>query len=73
MIVNLRPRDLALLDCIIEECDERFTEQEQEKILEIVGEVLGGEGEEEVNGHAEANEQSPEDGEEDTDAQMGGT
>ena len=58
MIVNLRPRDLALLDCIVEECDERFTEQDQERILEIVGEVLGGDKEEDVNGHTTAGGQA---------------
>ena len=54
MIVNLRPRDLALLDCIVEERDERFTEQDQERILEIVGEVLGGDKAEDVNGCTQA-------------------
>lgn len=41
MIINLRPLDLTLLDCIIEECDERFTSKQQEGILRIVGDVLG--------------------------------
>ncbi|MCJ1473724.1 hypothetical protein MMC13_002375 [Lambiella insularis] len=42
MVLNLRPRDLGLLDCVVEECDERFSEEQQEAILRIVGEVLGG-------------------------------
>ena len=41
MIINLRPLDLTLLDCIIEECDERFSSEQQEEILRIVGDVLG--------------------------------
>lgn len=48
MIVNLRPGDLGLLDCVVEECDLRFSEEEQEGVLGVVGGVLGeagGEGE----------------------------
>lgn len=41
MILNLRPQDLGLLDCVVEECDLRFTEDEQEQILGIIGRVLG--------------------------------
>ncbi|MCJ1432375.1 hypothetical protein MMC27_001731 [Xylographa pallens] len=37
MLVNLRPRDLGLLDCVVEECDERFGAGEQEGILRVVG------------------------------------
>ena len=44
MILNLRPMELTLLDCVVEECDERFSQKQQEEILRIVGEVLGGEG-----------------------------
>ncbi|KAL6715284.1 hypothetical protein ACLMJK_007549 [Lecanora helva] len=40
-IINLRPKDPSLLDCVVEECDERFDEGKQEEILAIVGEVLG--------------------------------
>ena len=36
MILNLRPTDLGLLDCIIEECDGRFSAEQQEEILGIV-------------------------------------
>ena len=58
MIVNLRPQDLGLLDCVVEECDERFSEAHQLEILSIIREVLGGgDGEkneaEGANGHAE--------------------
>jgi len=42
MILNLRPVDLTLLDCVVEECDERFGEGRQEGILRVVGDVLGG-------------------------------
>lgn len=41
MIINLRPLDLTLLDCVVEECDERFTPERQEEILKIIGDVLG--------------------------------
>ena len=50
MMVNLRPKDLGLLDCIVEECDERFSEEQQVEILGIVQEVLGGEEEDEEEG-----------------------
>lgn len=50
MILNLRPQDLSLLDCVVEEIDLRFGIDEQERILEVVGRVLGREdgGEEEM-------------------------
>jgi hypothetical protein len=41
MIVNLRPHNAILLDCVVEECDERFSEEAQIRILGIVEEVLG--------------------------------
>lgn len=41
MILNLRPSELGLLDCIIEECDERFSDEEQNDILSVVSTVLG--------------------------------
>ena len=41
MILNLRPLDLGLLDCVVEECDDRFTGERQQEILEIIGNVLG--------------------------------
>ena len=61
MILNLRPQNLGLLDCVVEECDERFNETQQSEILGIIMEVLGGgEGEDSqqhgANGHVEGNE-----------------
>jgi len=41
MIFNLRPGDAMALDVIVEEADDRFTEEEQEEILAAVGDVLG--------------------------------
>ena len=41
MIVNLRPDTLGLLDCVVEECDERFTAEQQDEIVAIIGNVLG--------------------------------
>ena len=55
MIVNLRPQDIGLLDCVIEECDERFSQEEQLQILEIIRDVLGGPEDEDVNGNGEVN------------------
>ena len=49
MVLNLRPRELTLLDCVVEECDERFSQEKQEEILSIIGDVLGT-GESEVVG-----------------------
>lgn len=55
MIVNLRPESLGLLDCVVEECDERFSTEQQDEIVRIVGDVLGREGDDGVengaNGH----------------------
>lgn len=42
MILNLRPDNAGVLDCVVEELDQRFSEGEQEAILGIVREVLGG-------------------------------
>ena len=41
MILNLRPTEMVLLDTIIEECDQRFSAEQQEAILGIVREVIG--------------------------------
>lgn len=41
MVLNLRPGELTLLDCVVEECDERFSQEKQEEILNIIGNVLG--------------------------------
>lgn len=35
---------MGFLDCVVEESDLRFTAVQQEEILRIIGEVLGGEG-----------------------------
>lgn len=40
MIINLAPEELGLLDCLIEECDLRFSEDDQQGILEVVRDVL---------------------------------
>ena len=42
MILNLRPGDLNLLDAIIEECDDRYSEDQQQEMLQIVRAELGG-------------------------------
>ena len=48
MVLNLRPGELTLLDCVVEECDERFSQEKQEEILAIIGNVLGTGGSEAV-------------------------
>lgn len=51
-ILNLRPTSVAVLSTAIEDMEERFSEEEQNKIVAIIVEVLGrddpepGEGEE---------------------------
>ncbi len=40
-ILNLRPSSTALLSTAIEDMEDRFTEDEQNKMVEIIGEVLG--------------------------------
>lgn len=53
MILNLRPDNAGVLDCVVEELDQRFGEGEQEAILGVVRRVLGasgGEGEGEGEG-----------------------
>ena len=49
MILNLRPLGMGLLDCVVEECDFRFSAGEQEEILGVVR----GEGEGEGGGEKE--------------------
>ena len=56
MVLNLRPLDMGLLDCVVEECDERFVEREQEEILGVVRRVLGGGGVDVGKGDAEVDE-----------------
>lgn len=41
MLFNLRPKNLAELEVIIEEASTRFGEEELVEILEIVADVLG--------------------------------
>lgn len=47
MTCNLRPGEQTLLDCVVEECDERFSSEQQEEILRIVRDALGFKKEEE--------------------------
>ncbi|KAF4967775.1 hypothetical protein FZEAL_10491 [Fusarium zealandicum] len=41
MILNLRPASVAALNTIVEEMSERFDEEQQEAIVNIIAEVLG--------------------------------
>ncbi|MCJ1312378.1 hypothetical protein MMC25_006052 [Agyrium rufum] len=49
MVMNLRPGDMGVLDAVVEECDGRFGEGEQEGLLGIVS-ADGGDGEGGENG-----------------------
>jgi hypothetical protein len=41
MILNLRPASVAALNTVVEDMTDRFTEEQQEEMVQIVGEVLG--------------------------------
>ena len=41
-LFNLRPSNSAVLSTAVEDLEERFTEDEQNRMLEIIHEVLGG-------------------------------
>lgn len=41
MVANIRPENLAQLTPIVEELEQRKTDEEQEEILRIIGDVLG--------------------------------
>lgn len=51
MILNLRPGSTAVLSTIVEDMEERFSEDEQVAILDIIAEVLGRD-DSEMNGNA---------------------
>lgn len=41
MILNLRPTTVAILNTVVEAMEDRFTEEEQQDIVDGVVEVLG--------------------------------
>ena len=41
MILNLRPSSIAVLSTVIEDMEERFSDDEQAAILEVIAQVLG--------------------------------
>jgi hypothetical protein len=41
MIINLRPASVAALNTVVEEMSERFDEEQQEAMVNIIAEVLG--------------------------------
>ncbi len=41
MVVNLAPTELGLLDCVVEELDERLGGEEQEELVGVVGGIVG--------------------------------
>lgn len=59
-ILNMRPSSSAILSTAIEDMEERFTEEEQNRIVDIIAEVLGrdeAEGEEGAEGEGEQMEE----------------
>jgi hypothetical protein len=55
-ILNLRPDNSAVLSTAIEDMEERFSEEEQQKIVAIIGEVLGRDEPEEGGGGEQGDE-----------------
>lgn len=41
MILNIRPTNVAVLNVIIENMEDRFSAEQQQEILDIVVEILG--------------------------------
>lgn len=50
MMFNVRPTSIPVLNTVIEDMEERFSEEKQNEILGIITEVLGQFPEEEENG-----------------------
>lgn len=50
MIINLRPLNNGMLDCIVEDVDERLSAEQQEELLTTVRDVLGNDEEEDEAG-----------------------
>jgi hypothetical protein len=41
MVLNLRPSSIAVLSTVIEDMEDRFSDDEQAAILDVIAEVLG--------------------------------
>lgn len=41
MILNIRPENVAILNCIVEDAESRFNEDQQTEMLAMIEEVLG--------------------------------
>ena len=41
MILNLRPASESVLYNVIEDCEQRFKEDKQQEIFDIIGDILG--------------------------------
>jgi hypothetical protein len=41
MIINLRPASIAVLNTVVEDMAERFTDEQQEEIIGAIAEILG--------------------------------
>ncbi|XXG97236.1 hypothetical protein Hte_003531 [Hypoxylon texense] len=53
MMFNIRPTSIPVLNTVIEDMEERFSEEKQQEILSIITEVLGQFPEEEENGQGD--------------------
>ncbi|KUI58647.1 DNA-directed RNA polymerase III subunit rpc9 [Cytospora mali] len=41
MILNVRPENIAILNCLVEDAESRFNEDQQNEMIAIIEEVLG--------------------------------
>lgn len=61
MILNLRPASVAALNTVIEEMAERFNDEQQEEMVNIILEVLGQFDASEPNANGNADDDAAED------------
>ncbi|KAI1780956.1 RNA polymerase II [Hypoxylon cercidicola] len=53
MLFNVRPTSIAVLNTVIEDMEDRFSEEKQQEILDIIAEILGQFPQEEENGEGD--------------------
>lgn len=41
MILNVRPENSAILNCLVEDAESRFNEDQQNEMVAIIEEILG--------------------------------
>ncbi|KAK0747584.1 RNA polymerase Rpb4-domain-containing protein [Apiosordaria backusii] len=62
-IFDVRPTNIAVLTTLIEDIDTRFTEQEQQQIIDLIVEILGKDEPKDEEDEEEEGEEGAEDGE----------